>query len=66
MEEVFVIDQILPTHPVTYRIRDFADESVIGSFYEQQLQKTTQTTFRIKRVFLLLLLLLLLLFIYFE
>ena len=49
-EEVFVIDQILPTHPVTYKIRDLADEPIVGSFYEQQLQKTTQTTFRIDKV----------------
>ena len=37
-EEVFVIDQVLPTYPVTYRIRDLADEPIVGSFYEQQLQ----------------------------
>ena len=49
-EEVFVIDQILPTHPVTYRIRDLADEPIVSSFYEQQLQKTTQNTFRIEKV----------------
>ena len=49
-EEVFVIDQILPTQPVTYKIRDLADEPIVGSFYEQQLQKTTQTTFRIEKV----------------
>ena len=49
-EEVFVIDQILPTQPTTYKIRDLADEPIVGSFYEQQLQKTTQTTFRIEKV----------------
>ena len=49
-EKVFVIDQVLPTHPMTYRIRDLADEPIVGSFYEQQLQKTTQNTFRIEKV----------------
>ena len=49
-EEVFVIDQILPTYPVTYRIHDLADEPLVGSFYEQQLQKTTQNTFHIEKV----------------
>ena len=49
-EEVFVIDQILPTQPTTYEIRDLADKPIVGSFYEQQLQKTTQTTFRIEKV----------------
>ena len=49
-EEVFVIDQILPTQPATYKIRDLADEPIVGSFYEQQLQKTAQTMFRIEKV----------------
>ena len=47
---MFVIDQILPTQPVTYKIRALADEPIDGSFYEQQMQKTTQTTFRIEKV----------------
>ena len=45
-EELFVIDQILPSQPVTYKIRDLADEPIVGSFYELQLQKTTQSIFR--------------------
>ena len=49
-EEVFVIHQVLPTHPVTYRIRDLLDEPIVGTFYEQQLQKTSQTKFRIEKV----------------
>ena len=49
-EEVFVVDEVLPTSPVTYRVRDLMDEPIIGSFYETQLQKTTQTTFRIDKV----------------
>lgn len=47
---MFVIDQTLPTKPVTYRIRDLADDPILGSFYEQQLQKTTQSKFRIEKV----------------
>eukprot|EP00117_Sycon_ciliatum_P027113 scpid98511/ scgid0078/ len=35
-EEVFVVDGVLPTRPVTYRIRDLMDERVLGSFYEQK------------------------------
>lgn len=49
-EEVFVIQEILPTSPVTYRIRDLADEPITGSFYEQQMQKAMQDTFRIEKV----------------
>ena len=45
-----MIDLVLPTYPVTYRIRDLADKPIVGSFYEQQLQKTTQNTFRIEKM----------------
>ena len=49
-EEVFVIHEILPTNPTTYRILDLADEPIIGNFYEQQMQKAVQDTFRIEKV----------------
>ena len=51
-EEVFVVDQILPTQPVTCKMRDLADEPIVGSFFEQQIQKTPQSTFefRIEKV----------------
>ena len=50
-KEVIVVDQVLPTRPVTYKIRDLADEpTIVGRFYEQQMQRTTQTTFRIEKV----------------
>ena len=34
------------TKPVTYRLVDLQGEAVTGSFYEQELQKTTQEIFR--------------------
>ncbi|XP_065181852.1 uncharacterized protein LOC135812407 [Sycon ciliatum] len=49
-EEVFVVDGVLPTRPVTYRIRDLMDERVLGSFYEQHLQKTEQVKLRVEQV----------------
>ena len=49
-EEIFVIDDILNTKPVTYRLVDLQGEAVMGSFYEQELQKTTQEIFRIEKV----------------
>ena len=49
-EEVFVIDGILNTKPITYRLIDLQGETVAGSFYEQELQKTTQEIFRIDEV----------------
>ena len=49
-EEIFVIKQINPTKPVTYSIVDLMSESIKGSFYEQELQKAKQQTFRIEKV----------------
>ena len=49
-EEIFVIDDILNTKPVTYRLVDLQGETVTGSFYEPELQKTTQEIFRIEKV----------------
>ena len=49
-EEMFVIDKVLPTKPVTYSIVDLMGESIKGSFYEQELQKAKQQTFRIEKV----------------
>ena len=45
-EEVFVIDEIRPTDPITYKI----SEEIEGTFYREELQKTDQTIFRIERV----------------
>ena len=49
-EEVFKISKIKLTIPVTYKITDHNEEEIQGSFYEQELQKTSQGTFRIEKV----------------
>ena len=49
-EEIFVIDKVLPTKPVTYNIVDIMNEAIKGSFYEQELQNAKQQTFRIEKV----------------
>ena len=49
-EEIFVIEEILNTNPVTYKIVDLQGEKVTGSFYKQELQKAKQETFRIEKV----------------
>ena len=49
-EEIFVIDEILNTSPVTYKLVDLQGEKVTGSFYEQELQKAKQKTFRIEKI----------------
>lgn len=38
--EIFVVSGILPTNPITYKIKDLNDEEIEGSFYAQELQKT--------------------------
>ena len=37
-KEIFVIEKVLNTVPVTYKIKDLNDEEIKGSFYEQELQ----------------------------
>ena len=49
-EEIFTISKIQLTILVTYKIIDYNGEEIQGSFYEQELQKTTQNTFRIEKV----------------
>ena len=49
-EEIFVIDEILNTNPVTYKLVDLQGEKVTGSFYEQELQKSKQEIFRIEKI----------------
>ena len=49
-EEVFKISKIQLIIPVTYKITDYNGEEIEGSFYEQELQKTSQSTFRIEKV----------------
>ena len=49
-EEVFVIDKIKNKVPWTYAISDLNGEEITGSFYEQELEKTSQKEFRIEKV----------------
>ena len=49
-EEVFVVNKIKNTAPWTYEINDLNGEKIIGSFYEKELQKTSQEEFRIEKV----------------
>ena len=49
-EEVFTVDHILLTKPVTYKIVDLLGEEIKGSSYEKELQKAKQQTFRIEKV----------------
>ena len=49
-EEIFLIDQIQSTNPITYRLKDLNDEKIQGSFYEPELLKAKQDVFRIDKV----------------
>ena len=49
-EDIFIISKIQLTIPVTYKITDYNGEKIHGSFYEPELQKTTQYTFRIEKI----------------
>ena len=49
-EEIFTITKINHTSPVTYKITDLNGEEIEGSFYEPELQKTSQQLFRIEKV----------------
>ena len=49
-EEVFVISKIKNTVPWTYVVSDLNGEEITGSFYEKELQKTSQEKFRTEKV----------------
>ena len=49
-EEVFTVDKIQSTVPVTYKLKDLNDEEIRGSFYEPELLKAKQDVFRIDKV----------------
>ena len=49
MKEVFKISKIQLKIPVTYKITDYNEEEIKGSFYEQELQKTKRDIFRIEK-----------------
>ena len=49
-EEVFVFSRIKNTVLWTYVISNVNGEKITGSFYEKELQKTSQEKFRIEKV----------------
>ena len=49
-EEVFTVDKIQYTNPITYRLKDHSGEEISGSFYEQEMQKAVQDVYRIEKV----------------
>ncbi|KAL9979621.1 hypothetical protein ACROYT_G017304 [Oculina patagonica] len=49
-EEIFKINKIQYTNPITYKLKDLRDEEIQGSFYEPELLKAKQDVFRIDKV----------------
>ena len=48
-EEYFVISKTKNTVPWTYVVSDLNDEEITGSFYEKELQKTSQKNLEQKK-----------------
>jgi hypothetical protein len=42
--EIFTIDKVLPTVPPTYVIKDLQGEEINGTFFEQEIQKISEST----------------------
>ena len=49
-EEIFVVDKIQYTNPITYKIKDLNGEEIIGTFYDQELSRVSQEVFRIEKI----------------
>ena len=49
-EEVFTVDKIQYSNPITYKLKDLRGEDIQGSFYEAELLKAKQDVFRIDKV----------------
>ena len=49
--ELFTINRVLKTNPVTFNIKDDAGEELIGAFYQEELQKVGEkTVYEIERI----------------
>jgi len=43
------VSKIQYTDPPTYKIKDYNNDEIQGTFYEQELQKTNQEVYRIEK-----------------
>ena len=51
--EIFFIDKIIPTQPVSYLLKDYFGEEISGSFYEKEIERVTEPTsptYRIEQI----------------
>jgi len=49
-EEIYIIEKVQKTNPVTYKIKDLLGEVIEGSFYSEELQKTSQELYRVEKI----------------
>jgi Chromo (CHRromatin Organisation MOdifier) domain len=49
-EEVYIIEKVQKTNPITFIIKDSLGEAIQGSFYTEELQKTNQEIYRVEKV----------------
>jgi hypothetical protein len=49
-EEIYEITEVKQTNPFTYNLKDMAGETIAGSFYGDELQKTSQEVYRIEKI----------------
>ena len=50
-EELFLVQERMPTEPPTYRIKDLADEVIEGRFYAEEIQKVSaKESYRVEKV----------------
>ena len=49
-EQLYIVDKVQKTIPVTYKLKDLLGEEIEGSFYEEELQKSHQEDFRVEKV----------------
>ena len=49
-EEVFIVDKIQYSNPITYKLKDLNNEEIEGSFYGPELLKAKHYVFRIDKV----------------
>ena len=49
-EEVFIVEEIQLTNPITFKIKDLNGELIKGTFYREELQETHQEVYSIEKV----------------
>ena len=49
-EEIYKITEVKQTNPFTYNLKDMNGETIAGSFYGDELQKTNQEVYRIEKI----------------